>query len=58
VRVIPAGAGIAGLADFYMVPPAELSLLNLFLLLQTTVGPDFVNSEHGMQFLPEGLARG
>jgi protoporphyrinogen/coproporphyrinogen III oxidase len=44
--------------DFYMVPPAELSLVNLFLLLQTMVGADFVNCEHGMQFLPEGLARG
>jgi protoporphyrinogen/coproporphyrinogen III oxidase len=44
--------------DFYMVPPAELSVVNLFLLLQTMIGADFVNSEHGMQFLPEGLARG
>jgi oxygen-dependent protoporphyrinogen oxidase len=44
--------------DFYMVPPDELSVVNLFLLLQTMVGTDFVNSEQGMQFLPEGLARG
>jgi oxygen-dependent protoporphyrinogen oxidase len=44
--------------DFYMVPPEELSVVNLFLLLQTIVGTDFVNSEQGMQFLPEGLARG
>jgi oxygen-dependent protoporphyrinogen oxidase len=43
--------------DFYMTPPAELSVVNLFLLLQTLVGADFVNSERGMQFLPEGLAR-
>jgi protoporphyrinogen/coproporphyrinogen III oxidase len=46
------------IGDFYMVPPAELSAVNLFLLLQTMVGADFVNSELGMQFLPEGLARG
>lgn len=43
--------------DFYLTPPEELSVVNLFLLLRTMIGADFINSDEGMRFLPEGLAR-
>ncbi|MYS79272.1 protoporphyrinogen/coproporphyrinogen oxidase [Embleya scabrispora] len=43
--------------DFYLTPPEELSVVNLFLLLKTMIGADFINSDQGVRFLPEGLAR-
>lgn len=43
--------------DFYLTPPRELSVVNLFLLLRTMLGANFVNSAQGIRFLPEGLAR-
>lgn len=44
-------------SDFYMTPPDELSVVNLLLLLRTMLGAGFINSPHGIQFLPNGLAR-
>jgi oxygen-dependent protoporphyrinogen oxidase len=44
-------------SDFYLTPPSELSVVNLFLLLRTMLGARFVNSPRGIRFLPEGLAR-
>jgi protoporphyrinogen/coproporphyrinogen III oxidase len=43
--------------DFYMAPTEELSAVNLLVLLKTLIGANFVNSPHGMQFLPKGLAQ-
>ena len=43
--------------DFYMAPTDELSAVNLLVLLKTLIGANFVNSPHGMQFLPKGLAQ-
>ncbi|WP_169736746.1 protoporphyrinogen/coproporphyrinogen oxidase [Pseudonocardia spinosispora] len=43
--------------DFYLTPPDQLSVVNLFLLLRTMIGAGFVNSAEGIRFLPEGLAR-
>lgn len=42
--------------DFYLTPPDELSVVNLFLLLDTLLGASFVNSSTGIEFLPKGLA--
>jgi protoporphyrinogen/coproporphyrinogen III oxidase len=42
--------------DFYLTPPEELSVVNLFLLLKTMLGAGFINSARGIRFLPEGLA--
>lgn len=44
-------------SDFYLTPPDELSVVNLFLLLRTMLGTKFVNSARGVRFLPEGLSR-
>lgn len=43
--------------DFYLTPTGELSIVNLFLLLKTMLGADFINSARGVRFLPEGVAR-
>ncbi|MFD9624038.1 protoporphyrinogen/coproporphyrinogen oxidase [Streptomyces virginiae] len=44
-------------SDFYLTPPQDLSVVNLFLLLKTMMGARFLNSPDGMRFLPDGLAR-